>query len=138
MLYLMQNKNKLKRKVNIMEVNKSICPICGKPTEIRVSDDVEILYCTNSNCEAKLINQLDHFAGKKGLDIKGLSKATLEKLINWGWVEKIDDLFELKIHRAEWVKQAGFGAKSVDNILNAIEASKRNKCTGNIVQRLLD
>lgn len=100
------------------------CPICGKPTEIRVSDDVEILYCTNPNCEAKLINQLDHFAGKKGLDIKGLSKATLEKLINWGWVEKIDDLFELKIHRAEWVKKAGFGAKSVDNILNAIEASK--------------
>ena len=100
------------------------CPICGKPTEIRVSDDVETLYCTNPNCEAKLINQLDHFAGKKGLDIKGLSKATLEKLINWGWVEKIDDLFELKIHRAEWVKKAGFGAKSVDNILNAIEASK--------------
>lgn len=100
------------------------CPICGKPTEIRVSDDVETLYCTNPNCEAKLINQLDHFAGKKGLDIKGLSKATLEKLINWGWIEKIDDLFELKIHRAEWVKKAGFGAKSVDNILNAIEASK--------------
>lgn len=100
------------------------CPICGKPTEVRVSDDVETLYCTNPNCEAKLINQLDHFAGKKGLDIKGLSKATLEKLINWGWVEKIDDLFELKIHRAEWVKKAGFGAKSVDNILNAIEASK--------------
>lgn len=100
------------------------CPICGKPTEVRVNDDVEILYCTNPNCEAKLINQLDHFAGKKGLDIKGLSKATLEKLINWGWIEKIDDLFELKIHRAEWVKKAGFGAKSVDNILNAIEASK--------------
>jgi DNA ligase (NAD+) len=100
------------------------CPICGKPTEIKINDDVEILYCTNPNCEAKLINQLDHFAGKKGLDIKGLSKATLEKLINWGWVEKIDDLFELKIHRAEWVKKAGFGAKSVDNILNAIEASK--------------
>ena len=100
------------------------CPICGKPTEIKINDDVEILYCTNPNCEAKLINQLDHFAGKKGLDIKGLSKATLEKLINWGWVEKIDDLFELKIHRAEWVKKPGFGAKSVDNILNAIEASK--------------
>lgn len=100
------------------------CPICGKPTEIKVNDDVEILYCTNPNCEAKLINQLDHFAGKKGLDIKGLSKATLEKLINWGWVEKIDDLFELKIHRAEWIKKPGFGAKSVDNVLNAIEASK--------------
>lgn len=37
MLYLMQNKNKLKRKVNIMEVNKSICPICGKPVNDNIT-----------------------------------------------------------------------------------------------------
>jgi DNA ligase (NAD+) len=82
------------------------------------------LYCSNPSCDGKLINKLDHFCGKKGLDIKGLSKATLEKLINWGWVSSYKDLFELKNHRAEWVKIPGFGVKSVDNILNAIESGR--------------
>lgn len=100
------------------------CPICGKPTEIKENDGVKILYCSNPNCEAKLINQLDHFCGKKGLDIKGLSKATLEKLVNWGWIEDIEDLFKLKEYRLEWIKKAGFGSKSVDKILDAIEAGK--------------
>lgn len=102
----------------------NICPVCGKPTEIKENDGVKILYCINPNCEAKLINQLDHFCGKKGLDIKGLSKATLEKLIDWDWIKDINDIFELKNHRAEWIKKSGFGIKSVDNILEAIEFSR--------------
>ena len=53
-----------------------------------------------------------------------MSKATHEKLINWGWVSSYKDLFELKNHRAEWVKMPGFGVKSVDNILNAIESGR--------------
>ena len=43
----------------------------------------------------KLINKLDHFCGKKGLDIKGLSKATLEKLIEWNWISDYTDIFNL-------------------------------------------
>lgn len=102
----------------------SICPICGKPTAQRTDLTSTFLVCENPSCEGKLINRLDHFCGKKGLDIKGLSKATLEKLINWGWVSNYKDLFELKNHRAEWVKKPGFGTKSVDNILNAIESGR--------------
>ena len=101
-----------------------VCPICGGKTEIRMDIDTKVLYCSNPSCDGKLINKLDHFCGKKGLDIKGLSKATLEKLINWGWVSNYKDLFELKNHRAEWVKIPGFGVKSVDNILNAIESGR--------------
>ncbi len=97
-----------------------ICPICGEPTIVK--DD--FLYCSNSNCEGKFINKLDHFVGKKGLDIKGLSKATLQKLIDLGWVGNIVELFSLSNFRDEWIKQSGFGVKSVDNILNAIENSK--------------
>jgi DNA ligase (NAD+) len=67
---------------------------------------------------------LDHFCGKKGLDIKGLSKATLEKLIAWGWVNDISDLMVLINHRSEWIKMPGFGQKSVDKILDAIEDAK--------------
>jgi DNA ligase (NAD+) len=96
------------------------CPICGGETKIK--DD--FLYCTNPNCDGKLINRIDHFIGKKGLDIKGLSKATLQKLINWEWIDCISDIFKLHNHRDEWCKKDGFGSKSVDNILEAIEAGR--------------
>ena len=100
------------------------CPICGEPTAQKTDLFSTFLVCENPSCEGKLINKLDHFCGKKGLDIKGLSKATLEKLINWGWVSNYKDLFELKNHRAEWIRMPGFGIKSVDNILNSIESGR--------------
>ena len=100
------------------------CPICGELTSIEENEGVKILVCGNPNCEGKMINKLNHFCGKNGLDIKGLSKATLEKLMEWKWIENIIDIFNLKEHRAEWIQKAGFGQKSVDNILNAIEEAK--------------
>ena len=102
----------------------AVCPICGGSTKVEITIGTKTLMCSNPNCEGKLINKLDHFCGKKGLDIKGLSKATLEKLIDYGWVTKSEDIFELSKYRAEWVKKAGFGPKSVDNVLNAIETAK--------------
>ena len=102
------------------------CPICGEPLELYCENESEVLMCNNLNCSCRIINQLDYFCGKKGLDIKGLSKATLEKLLNWGWINSLSDIFELKSHREEWIRKPGFGIKSVDNILNAIEASKEN------------
>lgn len=103
-----------------------VCPICGGPTKIVKSDSgVENLVCINPDCEGKLINKLDHFAGKKGLDIKGLSKATLEKLIDWDWINSISDLYSLQKHEMEWKNKPGFGKRSVENILSAIEASKK-------------
>lgn len=101
-----------------------ICPICGGETKIIDNDGVKVLMCLNNNCEGKLINKLDHFCGKKGLDIKGLSKATLEKLVDWGWVNSIFDIMVLINHRSEWIKKPGFGVKSVDKILDSIEEAK--------------
>ena len=103
-----------------------VCPVCGGATTVRENNDSQFLYCTSVTCPGKLINRLDHFCGKKGLDIKGLSKATLTKLIDWGWVENINDLPKLAEHKAEWVKKPGFGEKSVQNILTAIETAVSN------------
>lgn len=100
------------------------CPICGEPTQLITEINSTVLYCNNPNCAGKLINRLDHFAGKKGLDIKGLSKVTLEKLIDWGWVDSCKSLFELNAHADEWMKKPGFGPKSVQNILLAISSSR--------------
>ena len=75
----------------------------------------------------KLLNKLDHFCSKKGLDIKGLSLATLEKLIELEWVEEFEDIFDLVQHKDEWATLPGFGDKSVQNILTAIETARN--CT---------
>lgn len=105
-----------------------ICPICNKITEIKKENNSEMLYCVNSQCEGKLVNRIEHFFGKKGLDAKGISKATIEKLINWGWVNKISDMFELSAHETEWKNITGFGEKSVNNILQSI----RESCNTNL------
>ena len=103
------------------------CPICGGGTEIiKSADGVMNMYCSNPNCEGKIINRLDHFCGKKGLDIKGLSKLTLEKLVDWEWVSSFKDVLTLKEHKDEWVKKPGFGDKSVTRILDAIESATNN------------
>lgn len=73
----------------------------------------------------KLLNRFDHFVGKKGLDIKGISKATIEKLMDWGWLNTYQDFFILKQHREQWIKKPGFGPLSVDKILNSIEEGKK-------------
>lgn len=108
--------------------NPEFCPICQGATAIIASaDGIKNMVCDNPNCSGKIINQLDHYCSKKGLDIKGLSKATLEKLIDWGWVNRITDLYILDRYKDEWIKQEGFGEKSVTKILSAIEASKKCK-----------
>lgn len=105
----------------------TFCPYCNKKLEIITSETgVKNLYCPNPSCEGKLINRLDHFCGKKGLDIKGLSKATFEKLIDWDWITCLYDIFKLHEHRTEWINKSGFGVASVDKILKAIEEKKNN------------
>jgi DNA ligase (NAD+) len=99
----------------------TVCPVCGGEVVHKTAVDSTTLVCTNPACPGKLINRLDHFCGKKGLDIKGISKATLEKLIDWGWLEDFTGIFELSQNRSEWIKKPGFGEKSVDKILSSIE-----------------
>ena len=99
------------------------CPICGYSTKIKKENDVEVLFCDNEQCEGKLLNRVEHFFSKKGLNAKGLSKATIEKLIDWGWVNGIKDVFILNAYAEDWKKKAGFGEKSVNNIITSIRES---------------
>lgn len=100
------------------------CPICGSWLETRNNDGVLTIVCPNEACEGKLLNRLDHFCGKKGLDIKGISKATLEKLMDWGWIYSPADIFNLHLWQKEWAAKPGFGVKSVEKILTAIEEAR--------------
>lgn len=103
----------------------TICPICGEPTEIVQSDSgVYNVICGNPSCEGKLLNRVDHFLGIKGLNVKGISKATIGKLIDWGWINGLADIFRLEQHKVEWVSKEGFGAASVGKILLSIDAAR--------------
>lgn len=104
------------------------CPFCGEPLVIKNERESEskILYCPNEKCPSRYVNILDHIYGKNGLDIKGISKMTMQKLIDWGWLHSPVDLFYLNEHKVEWSKKPGFGVKSVERILNSIETSIEN------------
>lgn len=101
------------------------CPICGEELWLKSNEGILTLHCKNIGCEGKIINKLDHFCSKKGLDIKGLSKATLEKLLSWKYIDSCKDIFTLEEHKEQWVKASGFGEKSVDKILNSINQAKQ-------------
>lgn len=101
------------------------CPICGEPTEIVQSDSgVYNVICGNPSCEGKLLNRVDHFLGIKGLNVKGISKATISKLIDWGWINGLADIFRLEQYKTEWISKEGFGAASVGKILLSINAAR--------------
>ncbi len=103
------------------------CPICGGVTEIRQNGDSKFLYCTSDTCKAKLLSRLELFVGKEGMDIQGLSSATLDYFIKLNLITTTTDIYFLKEHETDMLKLPGFGKKSVENLLNAIENSKNVK-----------
>lgn len=102
----------------------STCPICGHTTKIEKTNEAQILVCSNSSCKGKLLGKLNNFVSKQGMDINGLSDATLKKFIEKGWIDKISDIYELHTHKKEIQSLNGFGARSTENLLKAIENSK--------------
>ena len=104
----------------------SICPVCGGHTEIKQDNDSKVLVCINDNCKGKLLGKLTHFVSKNAMNINGMSEATLDFLINKSWVKSFKDLYDLNYAAwiNEWKHTDGYGEKSVENILNAIENSR--------------
>ena len=102
----------------------SVCPVCGGNTEIKRDNNSDVLICTNPDCKGKLLGKLKHFCSKDAMDIQGLSEQTLQKFIDFGWLNTISDIYKLKDYKAQMTSLDGFGAKSVNNLLKAIEDSK--------------
>ena len=102
----------------------SVCPCCGEPTEIKYTDNSKVLMCTNNNCPARNLAKFEHFVSKKAMDIQGLSSATLETLISHGFIHNYKDIYHLSDHRSELIRLDGYGAKSIDNLLESIEKSR--------------
>ena len=103
------------------------CPSCGATLEIKNTGTANVLYCPNLSCPARHLAQFEHFVSKHGLDIKGLSSATLELLISHGFLHSYRDIFHLSEHKNEIAKLEGLGEKSVANLLKSIEEARNVK-----------
>ena len=100
------------------------CPICGQPTKIVKENDSEVLMCENPDCKGKLLGKLVHAASRNALDIENLSESTIEKFINLGWLNSIQDIYHLTDYENEMKTLEGFGKKSVEKLLASIEKSR--------------
>ncbi len=100
------------------------CPICGQPTKIMKDNNSELLVCTNDNCKGKLLGKFTHAVSRDALNIDGLSETTIEKFINFGWLNSIRDIYYLSANEKQLKALDGFGKKSVDKLLASIEKSR--------------
>lgn len=101
------------------------CPACGGETRIEDDHGIKTLICTNKFCSAKKIKSFSHFVSRDAMNVEGLSEATLEKMIHQGMLKELYDLFTLKEHKEEILEMDGFGEKSYENLVHAIETSKQ-------------
>ena len=102
-----------------------VCPVCGGRTKVSQINDVQSLYCTNEECEAKRIKSFTLFVSRNAMNIDGLSEATLEKFIAKGYIHEFADIFHLEPYREEIVEMEGFGEKSYQNLINSIEKARK-------------
>ena len=112
-----------KTKSNNVKIPK-VCPVCGGTTKIEQINDVKSLYCTNPACQAKHIKSFAHFVSRNAMNIDGLSEATIEKFISHGYLKSFTDLYHLDRYKDGIVSLDGFGEKSYDNTIAAVENSR--------------
>lgn len=98
------------------------CPICEK--ELIKKD--AIYYCINDECDKKNIQGLIHFVSRDAMNIEGLGDSIVEDFYNMGYLKNIVDYYELYKYKDDLKQLEGFGDKSINNILENIEKSKKN------------
>lgn len=100
------------------------CPVCGEKTVIHKENDVEVLFCENTDCLAKKIKSISLFVSRDAMNIDGMSEATIEKFIARGFLHELADLFKLERYKDEIISMEGFGEKSYEKLIKAADAAK--------------
>lgn len=100
------------------------CPACN--TALLRTEGEAAWYCSNDEgCPPQIVGKMQHFTGRKAMDIDGLGDETIETLFKQGFIKRISDLYNLHEHSAELKKLGRFGEKSINNMLEGIEKSKQ-------------
>ena len=110
-------------KSNTEKVPK-ICPACGKDTTIKKDNESKVLLCTNPDCQVKHIKQYALMASRDALNIDGLSESTLEKFLSKGFIKSDSDLFHLDRFKDEIINMDGFGKRSYEKLIAALDEAK--------------
>ena len=106
----------------------SNCPSCDKKLEIVDNNGVKTLMCKNADCPIKHIKNFENFVSRNCFNIEGISIATIEMLVEKGYIKEYADIFKLKKYKDEIIKLDGYGEKSFDNMINAIETCRNIEC----------
>jgi DNA ligase (NAD+) len=101
----------------------SKCPVCN--SNLFKPEKEVAWYCENSECPAQIRGRLEHFAARSAMDIEGLGEALINLFVGKGFLNTYDEIYNLKSHREELINIERLGEKSIDNLLNAIEKSKK-------------
>jgi len=119
------NVNLDKRQADAQKViYPSQCPECGS-TLIRNEGEVAF-YCPNDEgCPPQIVGKMQHFIGRKAMNIDGIGDETIETFYRHGLVRHISDLYTLKDNEAALKNLDRFGEKSIVNMLNGVEQSKQ-------------
>lgn len=99
------------------------CPVCNSKL-VRPDGEVAI-YCENNTCPAQVKGKIEHFASRGAMDIEGLGKAIIDQFVDLNYLKSYADIYDLHKHKDELVQLEGFGELSINNLLTAIEASKK-------------
>jgi DNA ligase (NAD+) len=100
------------------------CPACE--TKLLRAEDKAAWYCPNDEgCPPQIVGKMQHYIGRKAMNIDGLGDETIETLYRQNFIKHISDIYILH-ERADELKQLGrFGEKSINNMLDGIEKSKQ-------------
>lgn len=99
----------------------SNCPVCNAALE---KEEIEAVWrCNNPSCTAQIVERIIHFVSKDAMDLKNFGEANIRKFYELGLLKSIPDIYHLDFEQIS--KLEGFGKKSIDNLIAAIEASKK-------------
>ncbi len=97
------------------------CPACGAPL---VRQEAVYRCPDRAGCQGQRLESLRYFVSRQGLDIDGLGQEALQAFFEWGWVRTYADLFRLPQHREELAQKKGWGALSIQNLCESLEARR--------------
>lgn len=99
------------------------CPICNSVLE--KEEGLVDLKCTNKHCMGKVQGKIEYFVSRDGMNIIGLGERIIERFLELGFIKDITDIYNLKNFRQDIAGLEKMGEKSVENLLNSIEESKK-------------
>ena len=100
------------------------CPICG--SKLVKKETEAAYYCENKLCDARKIEGLIHFVSRDAMYIDGFGERIIEDFYNMGFLKNVVDFYTLKNYKKNLMELEGFGEKSINNLLESIEKSKKN------------